>query len=203
MHSQRPEYQHLVRWATVPPWTSSRFVSLEVALQGLHLAARSNIALLQDTETLSPSGAPSFLLKLSNDDELIFSFTFVVRQTPPAPQGAVVAADGNAAANDTRITGLTYVYASTARDVENLVTREFHADPNLHKNANVELVGDIDTGGSPSVSFEWSWKWKPPKNTEDKGGGWRNACSVRIVDAVLREAIQHGKLTKPCPVRRV
>jgi hypothetical protein len=29
------------------------------------------------------------------------------------------------------------------------------------------------------VSFEWSWKWKPPKNTEDRGGGWHNSCSVR------------------------
>ena len=76
------------------------------------------------------------------------------------------------------INGLTYVSASTAREVETLVTREFHADPNLHKNANVQLVGDYSTGGSPSVSFEWSWKWRPPKPTEDRGGGWRNNCSV-------------------------
>ena len=71
---------------------------------------------------------------------------------------------------------LTAVKASTAKDVETLVTREFHADPNLHKNANVQLVGDYSTGGSQSVSFEWSWKWRPPK-TEEKGG-WRNSCSV-------------------------
>lgn len=58
------------------------------------------------------------------------------------------------------------------------MTREFHADPNLHKNSNVELVGDFSTGGSPSVSFEWSWKWKPPRPIEDRGGGWRNTCSV-------------------------
>jgi Arf-GAP with SH3 domain, ANK repeat and PH domain-containing protein len=57
------------------------------------------------------------------------------------------------------------------------VTREFHADPNLHKNSNVELVGDFSTGGSASVTFEWSWKWKPPKSAEDRGGGWRNCCS--------------------------
>jgi Arf-GAP/SH3 domain/ANK repeat/PH domain-containing protein len=41
-------------------------------------------------------------------------------------------------------------------------------------------VGDYGTGGSPSVSFEWTWKWKPPKPVEDKGGGWRNCCSVSI-----------------------
>lgn len=91
----------------------------------------------------------------------------------------MVRQDDSGAIPDTGINGLTYVYASTAREVENLVTREFHADPNLHKNANVELVGDYSTGGSPSVSFEWTWKWKPPKPYEDRGGGWRNACSVR------------------------
>lgn len=79
---------------------------------------------------------------------------------------------------DTTVNGLTYVSASTAKEVENLVTREFHADPNLHKNANVQLVGDFGTGGSQSVQFEWSWKWRPPKAAEDRGGGWRNECSV-------------------------
>lgn len=78
---------------------------------------------------------------------------------------------------DTFINGLTFVYASNNKELENLVTREFHADPNLHKNANVELVGDFSTGGSPSVRFDWSWKWRPPKITEDRGGGWRNTCS--------------------------
>lgn len=78
---------------------------------------------------------------------------------------------------DTTVNGLTYVSASTAKEVENLVTREFHADPNLHKNANVQLVGDFGTGGSQSVQFEWSWKWRPPKAAEDRGGGWRNECS--------------------------
>lgn len=82
------------------------------------------------------------------------------------------------AALDTHINALTYVYASSPKEVETLVTREFHADPNLHKNANVALVGDYDTDGSPSVTFEWTWKWKPPKNTEDRSGGWRNSCSV-------------------------
>ncbi|KAK3059782.1 hypothetical protein LTR53_020290, partial [Teratosphaeriaceae sp. CCFEE 6253] len=64
-----------------------------------------------------------------------------------------------------------------AREVENLVVREFHSDPNLHKNPNVELVGDYSTGGSASVQFTWQWKWRPPKPAEDKGGGWRNSCS--------------------------
>ncbi|KAI5861804.1 centaurin beta [Durotheca rogersii] len=117
---------------------------------------------IQDPE---PSVTPNFLLKLNNDDELVFNFTFVIRQE-----------EGSSGA-DTLINGLTFVYASTARELENLVTREFHADPNLHKNANVELVGDYATGGSPSVTFEWSWKWKPPKSAEDGGGGWRNVCS--------------------------
>ncbi|KAG9616283.1 centaurin-beta-2, partial [Aureobasidium melanogenum] len=36
---------------------------------------------------------------------------------------------------------------------------------------------DYNTGGVPSVQFQWSWKWKPPKQSEDYGGGWRNTCS--------------------------
>ncbi|KAI0515287.1 hypothetical protein F5B22DRAFT_607890 [Xylaria bambusicola] len=125
------------------------------------------VEFVQDPES---SPTPSFLLKLNNDDELVFNFTFIVRQDEGSN-------------NDTQINGLTYVYASTSREVENLVTREFHADPNLHKNANVELVGDFNTGGSSSVSFEWSWKWKPPRPVEDRGGGWRNACSFVEYDA--------------------
>lgn len=57
------------------------------------------------------------------------------------------------------------------------MVREFHANPNLHKNANVELVGGFTTGGSASVQFNWSWKWRPPKPIEDRGGGWRSSCS--------------------------
>lgn len=80
-------------------------------------------------------------------------------------------------ATDTFINGLTFAFASSNKDLDNLVTREFHADPNLHKNANVELLGDHSTSGEPTKRFDWSWKWRPPKAMEDKGGGWRNICS--------------------------
>jgi Arf-GAP/SH3 domain/ANK repeat/PH domain-containing protein len=141
---------------------------------------------VQDAEVPTSAGGPAFILKLSNDDELVFTFTFVIRQSQQTLASPSDSAEPLPLA-DTQINGLTYVYASTPREVENLVTREFQADPNLHKNNNVELVGDYSTGGSPSVTFEWSWKWKPPKNTEDKGGGWRNSCSVRgpTVDVVV------------------
>ncbi|KAH6898298.1 hypothetical protein B0T10DRAFT_453641 [Thelonectria olida] len=137
------------------------------------------VEFVQDPD-LNPSAGPSFLLKLSNDDELIFTFTFVLRQAQGAPPAS---ADARPLPVDTNISGLTYVYASTAKEVENLVTREFHADPNLHKNSNVALVGDYSTGGSPSVSFEWTWKWKPPRATEDRTGGWRNSCSFVEYDS--------------------
>lgn len=83
---------------------------------------------------------------------------------------------------DTSIAGLTFAYASNHRDLDNLVTREFHADPNLHKNSNVQLVGDYSTDGRPAVQFDWAWKWRPPKPTEDRGGGWRNSCSFLEYD---------------------
>ncbi|KAK2023956.1 PH domain-containing protein [Colletotrichum zoysiae] len=138
------------------------------------LGDNSPIEFVQDTEVTSPGGIPNFIPKLTYDDELVFNFTFVIRQ---GQQFVTNGSTDTVATVDTQISGLTYVYASTPREVENLVTREFHADPNLHKNSNVELVGDFGTGGNPSVSFEWTWKWKPPKNVEDRGGGWRNTCS--------------------------
>jgi Arf-GAP with SH3 domain, ANK repeat and PH domain-containing protein len=82
------------------------------------------------------------------------------------------------ASQDTTINGLTFVFASNNKDLDTLVTREFHADPNLHRNSNVELVGpEFSTGGSPSVQLDYVWKWRPPKDQEDKGGGWRNSCT--------------------------
>lgn len=117
-------------------------------------------------------------MKLNNDDDLTFNYTFVIRQTQQFTQGINGAQDTVTGAMDTVLNGLTYVSCSTAREVENLVTREFHADPNLHKNSNVQLMGDYSTGGSQSVTFEWSYKWRPPKPLEDRGGGWRNNCSV-------------------------
>ncbi|KAK3372465.1 hypothetical protein B0H63DRAFT_527307 [Podospora didyma] len=140
------------------------------------LGDHAPIEFVQDTEPASPNSPPGFLLKLPNDDELVFTFTFIIRQAHPLVQGASGGQE-SATSTDTQINGLTFVYASTPREVENLVTREFHADPNLHKNSNVELVGLYSTEGSPSVTFEWTWRWKPPKNSEDKGGGWRNSCS--------------------------
>ena len=129
---------------------------------------------LKDPDPGSSLSGPAFILRLNNDDEINFNFTFVVRQ------GQSAASTINGASSlpiDTFVNGLTYVFASNSKELENLVTREFHADPNLHKNSNVQLVGDYSTGGSPSVQFYWSWKWRPPKGIEDKGGGWRNSCS--------------------------
>ena len=131
---------------------------------------------LQDPDSNLSGGPPTFILKVSNDDELTFNFTCTLRQT--STNGL---ADGPhvGLGVDTQIAGLTFISASKPKEIDQLVTREFHADPNLHRKPNVQLVGDYSTGGSPSVQFNWSWKWRSPKPTEDLGGGWRNTCSVR------------------------
>ena len=84
---------------------------------------------------------------------------------------------------DTSISGLTFAYAQNAKELDTLVTREFHADPNLHKNSNVQFLGDYATRGNPVITYEWTWHWKPPKPQEDKGGGWRNCCSFLEYDS--------------------
>ncbi|KAJ5674843.1 uncharacterized protein N7477_004777 [Penicillium maclennaniae] len=143
------------------------------------------IEYIQDPDVASSTSAPTFLLRLSNEDELIFNFTFILRQTKT---GNVAGSTVNGVSTslpevaDTNLTGLTFAHASNSKELDNLITREFHANPNLQNNSNVQLIGDFLTDGSPSVSFEWSWRWKPPKIMEDKGGGWRNSCSFLDYD---------------------
>jgi Arf-GAP with SH3 domain, ANK repeat and PH domain-containing protein len=133
----------------------------------------------QDAEV----SVPSFILSLEDEDDLEFRFSFITRQgqaqnNQPNPSPALSANS----AIDTVITGLTFAYASNTKELDNLVTRQFHADPNIHKNSNVQLVGDYSTSGNPHILYDWSWKWRPPKPTEDKGHGWRNSCSFLEYD---------------------
>ncbi|KAJ9191874.1 hypothetical protein DTO164E3_8621 [Paecilomyces variotii] len=145
----------------------------------------SPIEYVQDPEPPAAAPVPHFLLRLTNEDELNFQFSFVMRQVQT---GQVANATVNGVSTslpgavDTQLTGLTFAHASNSKELDNLITREFHANPNLQNNSNVQHVGDFSTAGSPSVQFEWSWKWKPPKTTEDKGGGWRNSCSFLEYD---------------------
>ena len=113
-------------------------------------------------------------MRLNNSEDLYFQFTIIIRQSYTASGNLVNSEEGG---TDTQISGLTYVFAPTQKELENLIVREFHSDPNLHKNPNVELVGDYNTAGRPSAQFTWSWKWRPPKVPEDRGGGWRTKCS--------------------------
>jgi Arf-GAP/SH3 domain/ANK repeat/PH domain-containing protein len=141
---------------------------------------------VQDPDISSSASAPTFLLRLNNEDELNFKFTFILRQSQSS--GSTPSSTVNGVSTtlpelvDTVLTGLTFAHASNSKELDNLITREFHANPNLQNNSNVQLVGDYSTGGNPSVQFDWSWKWKPPKTTEDKGGGWRNSCSFLDYD---------------------
>ncbi|KAL3477842.1 ArfGap-domain-containing protein [Aspergillus californicus] len=145
----------------------------------------SPIEYIQDPETPPSAPTPTFLLRLTNDDELTFKFTFILRQTQTGNANNSTLNGVSTSlpeVTDTVITGLTFAHAPNSKELDNLVTREFHANPNLQNNSNVQLVGDYSTGGSPSVQFDWSWKWKPPRSTEDKGGGWRNSCSFLDYD---------------------
>lgn len=138
------------------------------------------IEFIQDPETASNASPPNFILRFTNEEELMFKFTFIIRQTPVS---AIASASSPTSPNsETLIQGLTFAFASTNRDLDNLVTREFRADPNIHKNSNVQFIGDFSTEGSQAIQFEWTWTWRPPKTVEDKGGGWRNICSFLDYD---------------------
>lgn len=142
-------------------------------------ADQTNTHVLQDPDQQNVSNSLNFLLRLSNHDDIFFYFTFVMRQSqatsPPTTDQTLT--------TDTVINSLTFLFASTPRELETLVTREFNADPNLHRNPNVDLLGDYTTAGNAVEHFEWSWKWRPPKVEKDRGGGWRNSCSVSLLAA--------------------
>ncbi|KAI5295142.1 hypothetical protein KEM52_002255, partial [Ascosphaera acerosa] len=138
---------------------------------------------VQDPE--SDACPPRFLLTLDSSRELIFAFTFTVKQaeSSTAPLQTVNGVTGPVSqAADASLTGLTFAHASNARELDNLITREFHANPNLQKNSNVQFIGDIAMTGWSSQLFQWSWKWTPPKAVDDKTRGWRNACSFLEYD---------------------
>ncbi|KAK2880027.1 hypothetical protein FQN49_000633 [Arthroderma sp. PD_2] len=144
------------------------------------------VEFIQDPDSVGSNTLPSFLLRLNNEEELNFRFTFVIRQTQISPVPAATTINGVASSlpevADTVLKGVTFAHASNAKELDNLITREFHANPNLQNNDNVQHVGTFETGGTPSVQFDWSWRWKPPKRSEDKGGGWRNCCSFLDYD---------------------
>jgi len=138
----------------------------------------ANVEYVQDPD-VAAGLPPSFLLRLNNDDDIIFYFTFTMRQTQSAvPSTAENNRPTSSLITDTIINSLTFMFASTPKELDTLVTREFNANPNIHKHGNVDLVGDYTTGGNQIEQFEWSWKWRTPKKERDRGGGWRNTCSV-------------------------
>lgn len=115
---------------------------------------------------------------MQNDDDLYITFRFVIGGPLPAESSRGIAEDVTSADPKTIVNGLTFISASNIRELDNLLTKEFHANPNLHKNANVELLGDFSAVQSSPAEFQWSWKWRAPKAVESRGNGWRNTCSV-------------------------
>ncbi|KAH9825371.1 protein csx2-like [Teratosphaeria destructans] len=150
---------------------------------------------VQDPETSANGLPPNFLVRLTNSDDLNVQFAFVVRQQIPNNIAAANGAPTSPTAIDTQISQLTHICASNAKEVENLTVREFHSDPNIHNRPNVCLVGDITTAGSPALQYNWTWKWRPPKSTEDKGGGWRNTCSLVEYDQRAHKLNQLASFT--------
>lgn len=141
----------------------------------------------QDPETIPTTETPSFILRVPFEEELTFDFACAVADnnlnlTRPSatsdftrPSATSDFTQNQAQSN---VPSLTFVFASSSREVESLVTSEFHADPNFHKNPNVQLVNAENSTATSTSAINWSWKWRPPKPSEDPNKGWLTACSV-------------------------
>lgn len=144
----------------------------------IHIVYMLSLTSHQTSTSIQHDGGPPFVLRFSNEDELTFTFNCSIRQQSAPRRSSMSHVPSTTYPIDSHISGLTFIFAPNAREVDNLVTREFHADPNIHKNPNFQLVGDFSTAGAAATQVQWSWKWKPPKLAEDTGGGWHTACSV-------------------------
>jgi len=131
----------------------------------------------KDPESLSSNSHPEFLLKLPNDEDLIFNLNLSLRQSVVSNDSLNSTPADARHVYDTTISGLTFIFASSTKDIEQLVTRDFRTDPNIQKHPNVFVLGDYSTSGASTVSIPYTWKWSPPRSAEDIGGGWRTSCS--------------------------
>ncbi|CCG85184.1 putative ARF GTPase activator [Taphrina deformans PYCC 5710] len=110
---------------------------------------------VQDPES---QGLPIHLLKVENEPDLHFTFTFVLKQSS--------------------LSGVTFVTGTNLSAIERLITSGYNADSNIQKNKNVKVLGDYrsDTG---DLEIQYTWKWAPSDSSIVPGmlGGWKSVCS--------------------------
>ncbi|CAG8477971.1 8965_t:CDS:2 [Ambispora gerdemannii] len=111
----------------------------------------------QDPE-LQSKAPNKFLLKLSKDKRFELKFKFRV---------------GENSTNTEELKGLTFINATNEKELARILTVEFNVDPNLHRHANVALLGDFTP---KQEEIEWTWKWVPPHTMDESHHGWRNHC---------------------------
>ncbi|KAF4768817.1 hypothetical protein HAV15_008345 [Penicillium sp. str.  len=139
------------------------------------------IEYIQDPDTPSAAPVPTFMLRLSNDEELIFNFTFIIRQTQTgnAPNSVNGVSTTMPEVADTNLMGLTFAHASNSKELDNLITREFHANPNLQNNSNVQLIGDYSTGGYPVRVVRMVMEMEASEG--NRGQRWRLAQQLQLL----------------------
>ncbi|OLL23212.1 Protein csx2 [Neolecta irregularis DAH-3] len=98
-----------------------------------------------------PDSAGHFILRIPYDEELYFTFTL---QIP-----------GN-------VNGLTHINSSSRKDIDRMLSVDFGWDQNLQNHRNVTLIGDYHD----QKDVEYVWKWRAPREMEEKYHGWRNTC---------------------------
>ncbi|CAG8499105.1 13175_t:CDS:2 [Ambispora leptoticha] len=108
-----------------------------------------------ELQSISPN---KFLLKLLKDKNFKLKFKFRV---------------GGNSTNTEELKGLTFINAANEKELARILTVEFNVDPNLHRHANVALLGDFTP---KSEDIEWTWKWVPPSLMDEAHHGWRNHC---------------------------
>ncbi|ODV91640.1 hypothetical protein CANCADRAFT_16356, partial [Tortispora caseinolytica NRRL Y-17796] len=116
--------------------------------------------LVEFVQDVDAHGVAPLLLKVYKGGPLKMQFHFTISQIDGA---------------DTSLSGLTFIHASSVKDIDNIVNRDFRQNPNMHTYPNARLLGDYSTNGQPSFKFIWEWTWTPYTTINTRYHGWRNS----------------------------
>lgn len=102
-----------------------------------------------------PDGNTPLLLKVPYAQNIVFHFKFTVTVSVKNP-----------------VSNLTFVSASSVKQLDSFITTELFHNPNIQNEDNVVVLGDFSPKSDNDVQLidhEFSWNWKKPSTKSDFG----------------------------------
>ncbi|KAK9468600.1 hypothetical protein V1512DRAFT_273816 [Lipomyces arxii] len=143
------EGRHLMQISPTPDSTSVVAVREE------------NAPMIEYVQDLEPQTSCPILLKLSNENGLVFKFSIVINK---------------AHQDQLSLDGLTYISSANTKTLDSFLKKDLHSNPNVQERDNVVFMGDYSVTNGEDIYLDWSWTWTPPADMDLRFNGWRNTC---------------------------